>query len=70
MKCPHIALSDGHVFRWTLQGDRTPEVYGWIEKDWSILPGSGGWWRTTDAQRAARIAASNHGLSVIDAATS
>lgn len=43
-----IPLNNGHVFRWMIQGDRTPEIYAWVEKDHSIVKGTGGFWRTAD----------------------
>lgn len=54
-----IALTDGHVFKWMIQNPDKPEVYGWVEKDWIIVKGSGGWFRTPDPENAARIAQSN-----------
>jgi hypothetical protein len=54
-----IPLRDGYVFRWMMTGDTVPEVYGWTEKDYSIVKGTTGWFRTTDAEAAAKIALSN-----------
>jgi len=48
--------SDGRVFRWMLQGDSRPEIYGWIERDYKVEPDSGGFWRTDDPQQAAKRA--------------
>lgn len=60
-----IAMSGGHMFRWMIQGDRTPEIYGWVEKDHQIVPKSGGFWRTVDPDQAARLAASNFDLTIL-----
>ena len=51
-----IDLDDGSLFRWTLEGNRSPEIYGWIEKDHSIVPKTGGWWRTDDPEEACKRA--------------
>ncbi len=59
-----IPLNDGHTFRWRIQGDRTPEIYGWIEKDYSLVPATGGWWRTADPDEAARRAAATFNFNV------
>lgn len=61
---PDIALTNGHVFRCTISGDKCPEIYGWIEKGHTIVKGTSGWYRTTDANLAARIAANNIGEEV------
>lgn len=56
-----IPMSDGTVFRWMLTGTSSPEIYGWQERDHSIVSHSGGWWRTDDPQEAARrCAMANH----------
>lgn len=43
---------NGVKFRWIIQGERTPEIYGWLDRDHSILVGTGGFWRTSDPQEA------------------
>lgn len=51
-------LPNGQVFV-TYQALPTDEVYGWREAsvdDKSIIKGSGGWWRTKDAQQAILLA--------------
>lgn len=45
-------IGDKLVFRWMIQGDRTPEIYGWLERDYSIVPGTGGFWRTANSDEA------------------
>jgi len=52
-----ITLENGFVFKFMIDGNRTPEVYGWIEKDFEILKDSSGWYRTDVPEDAARYAA-------------
>lgn len=54
-----IMLGRGYVFKWTMTGDKVPEIYGWTEKNYSIVPNTAGWFRTIDPEKAARIAKSN-----------
>ncbi len=49
-----IAMINGYVFRWMRQGDRTPEIYGWVERDHTIVSKTGGFWRTADPDEAFR----------------
>lgn len=56
-----IHLADGYVFRWMLQGDRSPEIYGWVERDHSITH-KAGFWRTADVDEACRRACASYGL--------
>ena len=49
-----MEMPNGYVFRWILQGDCTPEIYGWVELNHDIIPGTGGFWRTPDPEEAAR----------------
>lgn len=49
-----IPLNNGHTFRWMRQGARTPEIYGWVEKDYTVINGTGGFWRTNDPQEAVK----------------
>lgn len=63
-KSGETTLSGGNKFRWNIQGERPPEVYGWIEKDHSIVKGSGGFWRTPDPVEATKRAAAAFGLEV------
>lgn len=57
MQSGEIEMTNGFVFKWMMSGTTTPEVYGWIEKNYSILKGSGGYWRTSDPQEACKRAA-------------
>lgn len=53
-----ISLGDGRKFVWMLSGERSPEIWGCLQSsDGNPIAGTGGWWRTTDAQDAARKAA-------------
>ncbi len=61
-----IELGQGRTFRWMLQGDRIPEIYGWIERNYTIEKGTGGFWRTDDPQEAARRALSNFPAQLIE----
>lgn len=55
-----IDLIDGYTFHWMLGGERCPEVYGFTQTpNGATVKGSGGWFRTTDPQAAARIARLN-----------
>lgn len=47
-----IGLGNGLSFRWMLQGGSKPEIYAWLERDHSIVTGTGGFWRTTDPDEA------------------
>lgn len=47
-------MPNGYVFRWIVQGDRTPEIYGWLEMNHDIIRGTGGFWRTDDPEEAVR----------------
>lgn len=49
-----IDLGNGRTFRWILTGDKTPEIYGWVEVDYEIVNGTSGWYRTPDAEKAAQ----------------
>lgn len=53
----------GTVFRCQTQGDRSPEIYGWLERDFAIVPGSGGWWRTDDPVEARNRCAARFDLA-------
>lgn len=57
--CKDIDLGKGYTFRSMIEGDRIPEVYGWIEKDYAIVKGTGGFYRTPDPEAASRIARMN-----------
>jgi hypothetical protein len=59
-----VKLSDGSEFRWTLSEGSTPEVYGWVENDYSLIPGTAGWYRTTNPMAAARTVAQDLNLKV------
>lgn len=62
MTCGEITLKNGDVFKWQLSGTTTPEIYGWVERNYSIVKGTAGFYRTTDPERAkqhAEIAAGN-----------
>lgn len=61
-----IDMAAGHVFRWMIQGERTPEIYGWVEKDHEIVKGSGGWWRTDDPREAVTLASANLDIPLED----
>lgn len=63
-----IALEDDFYFKWTMTGTSVPEVYGWVEKGWSIVKGSTGWWRTAEPQEAAERACANLGYKIKEAA--
>ena len=58
---PDADLGNGYTFRAMLQGrnDATLEIYGWVEKDYSIVKGSGGFYRTDDHVKARAIARAN-----------
>ena len=43
-----IEIKEKLKFRWMVQGDRTPEIYGRLEYDHSIISGTGGFYRTPD----------------------
>lgn len=48
----------------TYQDKPEDEVYGWFEKGYRLISGSGGWWRTQDPEKAlktARMVAQLHG---------
>lgn len=47
-----IEIKEKLRFRWMVQGDRTPEIYGWLEYDHSIVDGTGGFYRTPDPTEA------------------
>lgn len=49
-----VDLGNKVVFRWMIQGETTPEIYGWLERDFAIVQGSGGFWRTADPDEALR----------------
>ena len=52
-----IQLKSG-VWFVTFQNTETDEVYGWFETaQRALIKGSGGWWRTSDPNDAARKAA-------------
>lgn len=65
IKSGDIPLAVRHVFRWMLQGDRAPEIYGWVEVDHSIVQ-PGGFWRTPDPEEAARRACAAFDLKMED----
>lgn len=49
-----IPLKDGYRFIWIMSGN---EVWGSVEgPDYRMVPKSGGWYRTTDPQAAAKVA--------------
>lgn len=51
-----IELEHGARFRWNVTGSTVPEIYGWLETAAGAPIGSGGFWRTPDAEEAARRA--------------
>jgi hypothetical protein len=55
----NIKISNGCVFRWVIQESISPEVYGWVEKNFDIIKESSGWFRTADPILASKIAQSN-----------
>lgn len=57
VRAGRIDLANGYTFVWYLDGT---EVYGMTEApSGAIVAGSGGWYRTDDANAAAKIAAGN-----------
>lgn len=60
-----IRLGANHTFRFLVEGNKTPEVYGWVEDDLGqTIKGHSGFYRTSDPAIAAKIAASNLGLTM------
>jgi hypothetical protein len=54
-----IELGDGWKFKWLLEGDTKPEIWGSIEApNGSLVIKSSGWYRTDDPEAAARHARS------------
>ena len=51
-----IELDSGYSFRYMNDGR---EVYGWVERNHDIVPGTSGFYRTNDPERAAKYAALN-----------
>lgn len=47
-----LPIGDGHLFRWMIQGERTPELWAWLERDGAIVDGTAGFYRTTDPNQA------------------
>ena len=66
MKAGSIKFQQNNVkFVWMLSADDNPEVYGFIVgADEQIVPKSSGWFRTTDPELAALIAADRFGYTV------
>lgn len=46
-------------FRWMIKGTTRPEIYGWFERDFTVIVGTSGFWRTDDADEAFRRAKAN-----------
>lgn len=51
-----IRLSSTQTFHYVISGETAPEVYGWVEDDYIVLPETSGWYRTNNPYAAARIA--------------
>lgn len=64
MKSGEVAVQNGFTFKWMMSGTTTPEVYGWLEKEWEILKGSAGFYRTPDPEEAAKRAVVSFGIDV------
>ena len=52
-------LQEGHTFHWSIVGNRSPEIMGHIQDSkGKIVPGTSGWYRTSDAAEATKYAES------------
>ena len=49
-----VELPSHGTFRYHLRDGG--EVYGWVENDYAIVPGTAGWYRTTNPKTAADTA--------------
>lgn len=65
-KAGHIPMADGNVFCWMMTGTSIPEVCGWVEKDWVIVKGTYGYWRTPDPEEAVKRASTHLDIGLKD----
>lgn len=54
-----IDIGSGYTFKWMLEGNKSLEIYGWVEKDHKIIKGTSGFYRTENEKIAAQIAMEN-----------
>jgi hypothetical protein len=48
-----ISMNESNTFCWIISGEKTPEIYGWIEdENRRVKKGTAGWYRTIDPQIA------------------